>query len=91
LRVMTSLGNAPDAEDAAAQTDGVRRTRSCSYFVHIKWMEFTYNDVRVTLHDTPADLKLQLAEMTGVPVASQKLSWCGAILQDNMALYATLQ
>jgi hypothetical protein len=91
--MMTSLDNAPDAEDAAtaAQPDDLRRTRSCSYFVHIKWMEFTYNDVRVALHDTTADLKLQLAEMTGVPVASQKLSWRGTILQDNTPLYATLQ
>ncbi len=58
-----------------------------SSFVRVKWQKMTYNDVQVVLQDTVATLKLLLEKVTGVPVASQKLTCCGKILKDNVSLY----
>ena len=71
----------------AEEGDGLRRTRSCSSFVRVKWQKMTYNDVQVVLQDTAVTLKLLLEKVTGVPVASQKLTCSGKILKDNVSLY----
>jgi hypothetical protein len=39
------------------------------------------------LQDTAVKLKLLLEKVTGVPVASQKLTCCGKILKDSVSLY----
>ena len=64
----------------------IRRTRSASCFVRVKWQKMTYNDVQVCLQDTPVNLKLLLEKVTGVPVLSQKLSCGGKLLKDNLPL-----
>ena len=71
----------------AEEGDGLRRTRSCSSFVRVKWQKMMYNDVQVVLQDTAVTLKLLLEKVTGVPVASQKLTCSGKILKDNVSLY----
>ena len=58
-----------------------------STFVRVKWQKMTYNDVQVVLQDTAVTLKLLLEKVTGVPVASQKLTCSGKILKDNVSLY----
>ena len=72
---------------ACAEEDGLRRTRSCSSFVRVKWQKMTYNDVQVVLQDTAVKLKLLLEKVTGVPVAPQKLTCSGKILKYNVSLY----
>lgn len=74
--------------DACGEEAGgvIRRTRSASCFVRVKWQKMTYNDVEVCLQDTPVNLKLLLEKVTGVPVLSQKLSCGGKLLKDNLPL-----
>ena len=74
--------------DACGEEAGgvIRRTRSASCFVRVKWQKMTYNDVQVCLQDTPINLKLLLEKVTGVPVVSQKLSCGGKLLKDNLPL-----
>jgi hypothetical protein len=69
----------------------LKRTRSCSCFVTVKWQQTLYKDVQVVLQDTPAQLKSQLERMTSVPVASQQLLCRGRVLRDDTPLYALLR
>ncbi len=75
------------AGDSCSDEDGLRRTRSGSCFVRVKWQKMTYNDVQVLPSDTPVQLKLLLEKLTGVPLKSQKLSCNGKILKDDAPMY----
>ena len=66
--------------------DPIRRTRSASCFVRVKWQKITYNDVQVCLRETPGNLKLLLEKLTGLPVVSQKLTCGGKLVKDNMPM-----
>ena len=76
-----------DGDFCCAEGATAIRTRSSSCFVRVKWQKMTYNDVQVVLQDTAVTLKLLLEKVTGVPVASQKLTCSGKILKDNVSLY----
>ena len=75
------------AGDSCGDEGGLRRTRSGSCFVRIKWQKMTYNDVQVLPNDSPVQLKLLLEKLTGVPLKSQKLSCCGKVLKDDVPMY----
>ena len=85
-RVLSSLHSSSNVGREGGKA--LRRTRSCSRFVHVCWQGATIKDLQVVLQEHPSALKLQLQHMTGVPAAAQRLSFRGKVLQDNIPLYA---
>jgi hypothetical protein len=74
-------------KQSVSSSDELRRTRSCSCFVRVKWQKMVYSDVQVALQDSPLQLKLLLEKLTEVPVGCQKLVSAGKPIRDNATLY----